>query len=87
MATGCGAEAQRHIGHVEHDDALVLRCVLGDAAQPGLEHVVAVEERLPAGELKGWVWGEVKGRVWGVEAGVLIARAASLQWPWQQLWQ
>ena len=43
---GSGAEAERHVGHIENNDPLILRGVLRDTAKPGLQHMVAVQEGL-----------------------------------------
>lgn len=40
------AKAERHVVHAIDDDTLVLRAILGEAADMGLDDVAAVEEGL-----------------------------------------
>ena len=49
---GRGAEAERQVGHRVDDDALILRRVVGDAAEARLAHVVAVQELLLGARLR-----------------------------------
>ena len=49
---GGNAEAQRHVGHIVDDYALVLRRVLRNAAQPALQYVMSVEELLLGARLQ-----------------------------------
>ena len=51
-ALGGGGETQRDVGHAADHHTRIGRCVVGDAPQPALQHVVAVQEGHLGGRLQ-----------------------------------